>query len=178
MKKLNLILLILLLNMGVFSISSAQVTAVAVKSSADVSLEHIQSLFIYNFTKHIKWPTVKDNFTIGVFGESAIINELNSLMKDKKIDGKPIVVKSIGTPEEAGICQMVYIPKGKSKQLPALTTTVAKDVLIVTESDMIAQGAGISFFSVDAKLKFKINEEMLAKGGLQVAGNLLSLAER
>lgn len=142
-----------------------------------VSQYKVQSLFMYNFTKHIKWPNTSGSFTIGILGRSDIQSELLTAMKGKQVDGKEVEIKIISSIEEALSCQMVYVPTNKSKELPALLTAISsKDVLVVTENDLSEKGAGISFITVEDKLRFKINQEVLSKGGLQVSGGLLSLA--
>jgi hypothetical protein len=147
-------------------------------SFGQVSPQKVQSLFIYNFTKHIKWPSTGESFVIGILGKSAITEELSATMKGKTVDGKNIEVKVLSSLGEAGTCQMLYVPSGKSKELIGSIASVGKEVLVVTESDLMDKGAGISFLTVDEKLKFKINEQVLSKGGLQVTGSLLSLAAR
>jgi hypothetical protein len=143
-----------------------------------VSQYKVQSLFLYNFTKHIKWQSPTDAFKIGVFGKSDITPELMASMKGKQVEGKNIEVKVI-TAAEVASCQMVYLPASKSKELGTLLSSITnKEVLLVTEDDLSEKGAAISFLTVDEKLRFKINQDALSKNGLQVSGGLLSLALR
>lgn len=149
------------------------------KVHCQVSPYKVQSLFIYNFTKHIKWPGSSPTFTIGILGKSEMSTELSTSMKGKQVDGKAIEVKIIASPQDALNCQMVYVPASKSKEIVEVISTIGnKDVLVVTENDLSDKGAAISFLTVDEKLRFKINQDVLNKGGMQVSGGLLSLALR
>jgi hypothetical protein len=159
-------------------ITTAMLLFVSLTTFGQVSQQKVQSLFIYNFTKHIKWPSTGDSFIIGVLGKSNIIEDLSATMKGKTVDGKNIEVKILSSISEAGTCQMLYVPSGKSKELITSMASIGKEVLIVTESDLMDKGVGISFLTIDDKLKFKINEQVLSKSGLQVTGSLLSLAAR
>ncbi|HYG39482.1 MAG TPA: YfiR family protein [Cytophagales bacterium] len=148
-------------------------------SFGQISSYKAQSLFIYNFTKHIKWPSTPDVFKIGVLGKSQIFNELETTLKGKMVGGKAIQVVLITSAEEATQCQLLYVPNHKSRELASVISTInSKDVLVVTENDLSDEGAGISFVTIEAKLRFKINQDALNKGGLQVSGGLVSLALR
>ena len=148
-------------------------------SQAQITTYKGQALFIYNFTKHIKWQTSPTIFTIGVYGKSDIISELNATLKGKQIEGKAIQVIIIASVADVAQCQLVFLPGNKSRELSnILGATNAKDILIVTEHDLTEKGAAISFVTVEEKLRFRINEAALSKAGLQVSGGLLSLALR
>jgi len=136
-----------------------------------------QALFIYNFTKHIKWQLNAPVFNIGILGKSDVFIELSNNLKGKVVDSRTMEVKALNSLEEASQCQIVYLPTSRSKDLPSLLALAgAKGILIITEDDLASKGAGISFLLVEDKLRFKINEEVLVKNGLQVSGGLLSLA--
>lgn len=148
-------------------------------SFAQMSSYKAQSLFIYNFTKHIKWPSTPEVFKIGVLGKSEITDELATTLKGKLVDGKSIQIVSITSAEEATQCQLIYVPNTKSNDLTKIISSINnKDILVVTENDLSEKGAGISFVTKEEKLRFRINQEALSKSGLQVSGGLVSLALR
>ncbi len=128
---------------------------------------------MYNFTKYINWQSGGSNgHVIGVWEESSVASELQENLKNK--DG--IEVKMINSAAEAKQCQIVYLPKTKSSQLNTLVAQAGGDVLIVTEEDLAAKGASVSFVLDGSKLRFKINQGALNKAGLQASSSLLSLA--
>ena len=48
--------------------------------------EKYHSIFIYNFSKYVKWPNEKSNgeFVIGVYGSSEIVEDLKVMAESKK----------------------------------------------------------------------------------------------
>lgn len=143
------------------------------ETQAQVSTRKLEAIYMYNFTKYINWQSGGgDSHTIGVWEESEVASELQDNLKNKG----SIVVKVIKTAEEAKSCQIVYLPKTKSDQLRALVSQAGSDVLIVTEEDLAAKGASVSFVLDGSKLRFKINQGALNKAGLQASSSLLSLA--
>jgi hypothetical protein len=136
------------------------------------------TLFLYNFMKYIEWPNTDGDFIIGVVGESPVKKELEELSKIKKAKGKQIVVINIITPNDARLCNMVYIPSSESAELkPILEKIKGKAVLVVAEREGLAKkGAAISFVvDDDDALKFDINKSVLDSQSLKIAHLLLQL---
>ena len=54
-----------------------------------------QSLFIYNFTKYIKWPDSYNSgkFVIGVIGNSEVVESIKSMAASKKKSGNGAVIE-------------------------------------------------------------------------------------
>lgn len=138
-----------------------------------------QSLFIYNFAKHIKWPNAPQEYTIGVVGNSDFYKELETTLRGKQIDGSYFKVKTITSMNQVAECQIVYLPSSSSKEITSLISAVGKkEILVITENDLIEKGAGISFLFVDNKIRFRLNQSLLIKHGLQVSSGLVTLAAK
>ena len=88
------------------------------------------------------------------------------------------MVINIANPEDALVCNMIYIPTSKSAALkPMLEKVKGKSILVVAEREGLAKkGAAISFFiDDDDALKFDINKSALDSRSLKVAQMLLQL---
>lgn len=137
------------------------------------------TLFVYNFMKYIEWPEDgKEEFVVGVLGESPVYNELVALAKAKKVKGKTILLKKLSRPEEAAECHMVYIAPGKSSNIKLVNETIrSKPVLIVGEREGLAsKGAALSFVTLeDDVLKFDINKNIIEQHALKIPSSLLAL---
>ncbi len=140
-----------------------------------------QSLFIYKFTKHIFWPEnyTQNNFVIGVYGNSPIVNELNTMASLKKAaKGQKIIIKKIKSLEDISKLHMIYIVSSKSRDLMKIVEKIgSKPTLIIAErGGMARKGACINFMVMENDvLKIEINKSQLSKQKLRISQSLLKL---
>lgn len=144
--------------------------------------EKYESLFIYNFTKYIKWP---DNynpgkFTIGVLGNSEIYASLDAMVKSKGSTGSGATLEVVkyNNLNELAECNILFISEDAIENLTeAESITEGRPVLIITDTPgMASQGSIINFIEQDGKIKFELNESKAADRKLIVSSSLTSLA--
>jgi hypothetical protein len=138
------------------------------------------TLFVYNFMKYVEWPEAqsKGDFVVGIYGDSPIQKELQTLAVGKKLKGRNIVIKAIAKPEDAASCQLLYVASSKSSGIKQLKDLMKdKPVLIVGEREGLAKkGAELSFVTLeDDELKFDINKKEIETHQLKIASSLLAL---
>ncbi len=145
--------------------------------SAQMSPYKIQSLFLYNFSKHVKWENASDGpFTIGVYGSSKAIAEIKANLGNKQVWGQNIKVMEISSPEDINKCHIAYLPKsGKKSILDNIDIGSLSNTLLVTEADMMNKSAAISFVYEQSKMKFKISKEKIEQAGMKVSSSLMSI---
>jgi hypothetical protein len=135
---------------------------------------------LYNFIKYVQWPneTEPGDFVVGVLGDEKIFNTLKGWYDGKPKGTKKYVIKLLGSADEAGECQVVYVGKAKSKDFDNIKNTVAgKSVLTITDGNGLGQkGSCINFKVVDGKLKFELNQAVVTAASLKVSGQLTSMA--
>nr|WKN40267.1 YfiR family protein [Tunicatimonas sp. TK19036] len=145
---------------------------------AQTTEDKMKAVFLYSFTKYVDWSHSDDQIVIGVYGNNTVLNILQKDMKGKKVQGKDVVAKSITTPSEVQSCQVVYLPKSNSSQLSEVVSTSAKQgILVVTEENLAAQGAGISFTKQSSKLGFVLNKKVLEANQLKVMTALYNMGK-
>lgn len=155
---------------------------IAVFTTSYGQKEKYQSLFIYNFTKYIKWPDAYNNgkFVIGVIGNSNIYEALTSMASSKKktATGLVIEVKKYGAVGDIDECNILFVSENIAGDLGQIVgNTSSKPILIITDSPgMATQGSVINFVEKDGKIKFELNESRASEQGLIVSGSLTSLA--
>ena len=143
---------------------------------AQSNIYKLQSLFIYNFVKNIKWENVGEEFTIGVYGSTEALNEIEANLSAKNLNGIKFKIQSISNAEEAKKCQLVFLPKSNHNKVVMYLSQISEpNILIVTEEDLIAEGASISFEMKNSKLNFIINKKKTEESGLKVSSALLSM---
>lgn len=141
------------------------------------NLYKVQSLFLYNFSKHVKWENSgNETFTIGVYGNPDAYAEIKKNLESKSIWGKNIKVVDITSNQELNNCHLAYIPKSdKKKILNLIGSTELSNTLLVTEDDLMNDGAAISFVFEQSKMKFKISKTKIEQVGLKVSSTLISI---
>jgi hypothetical protein len=137
----------------------------------------VQSLFLYNFSKHVKWENSgNETYTIGVFGNTTAFEEIKKNLGNKMIWGNNIKVIEINSTEDLSNCHMAYIPKNNKKKILAfIGDAELANTLLVTEDDMMNDGAAISFVFEQSKMKFKISKSKIEAVGLKVSSTLMSI---
>ena len=81
--------------------------------------EKYHSIFIYNFSKYVKWPDAQSSgkFVSGVVGNSAIEKELGEMASTKQVNGQAIEVKHYNSVAEIGACHILYISASESGKI-------------------------------------------------------------
>lgn len=144
--------------------------------------EKYESLFIYNFTKYIKWPDGYNpgNFVIGVIGNSSIFESLDEMATTKKktSSGANLVVVKYQSVDAIENCNILFVSSNVLDKLAEIENhTSDKPILIVTDTPgMATKGAVINFIEQDGKIKFELNEAKARERKLVISGSLTTLA--
>ncbi|MDQ3050457.1 MAG: YfiR family protein [Bacteroidota bacterium] len=140
----------------------------------------VKAMFVYNFTKYFDWSRIasSNDFVIAVYGQSEIVQYLDEIALRKTVDGKPILIKVITSPEEVRGCQMLFIPENVSRILETFQTyPPANGLVIISESrGALNKGAHINLVNVKGKLQFELNESRMKGNGIKFAKSLSALA--
>lgn len=152
-----------------------------VSQSAWAQKEKYHSIFIYNFSKYVKWPDSKvgeGDFIIGVYGKSSITKDLKIMASAKKASGQTIRVQEFNSVKDLNACHILYISSEESGNIDQIIkATQDQPILIVTDKPGLAQkGSVINFIEVGGKIKFELNQQNADVRGLKVSGSLATLA--
>lgn len=144
---------------------------------SQASVYRIQSLFLYNFTKHIKWENTEGaTFTVGIYGNADAFQEIKVNLENKQAWGKNINVIEITSAADLNKCHIAYMPKSNKKRiLDLIDGTDLSNTLLVTEGDLMDSGAAISFVYEQSKMNFKISKTKIEQVGLKVSSSLISI---
>lgn len=144
----------------------------------------IKAAFLYNFALHVEWPasafdTSSSEILIAVLGEEDPFQGfLDNAVKDKTAQGRPIKVLHPARPENLAKCHILFVPAGQREHMKKVVEAV-KDgpVLIVGESDdSMGQGAAMSFFIEEKRVRFALSQKAIQGRGLKVGAKLLKIA--
>jgi hypothetical protein len=135
---------------------------------------------MYNFTKYIQWPEDlrTGDFLIGVYGNSAITNELERQVANKIVGSQKIVVKRINSAIEGEKCHILFIPSSESTSFEPLQNALkSKPVLVVTEKEgFCKKGSIINFVHQEGRMRFELNQNAALGAGLKVSSQLSNMA--
>ncbi len=167
------------LNLKFMALTAVFIAVIGISGafSQETNVYRIQSLFLYNFTKHVKWENAEGStFTIGIYGNLVAYNEIRDNLGEKTVWGKKVNVIQINSPEELSKCHIAYMPKSnKKKVVDLISASTTSNTLIVTEDDLVSDGAAISFVFLDQKMNFKISKDKIEQSGMKVSSSLLSI---
>lgn len=140
-------------------------------SYSQASISEAQSIFIYNFTRLIEWPSDRStgNFIIGVYGSLEVFTDLKNYTTGKTVGSQSIEIKKINTPDDISGLHILFVAFGKTKDLPAIYTKIGEtSTLIVSEKNgALEQGASINFVIIEDKLKYEFKAANAKKIGLK-----------
>lgn len=164
----------------IFFVMATLFMAAPLKQHAQSLNYKAYSLYVYNFMKYIEWPDSygKNDFIIGVLGDSPVLKELETMATLKKINGRKIVVKKFSTPEECADCHLLYVSSSRASSIKLLRESFRdKATLIVGEREGLARkGAAMSFVTLeDDLLKFDINKTEIERHNLKISIALVTL---
>lgn len=158
--------------------------AYADSADAEISKEYqVKAAFLYNIPKFVEWPAGSfnndsDPVVIGVFGKSPFGDQLNVIVRDRKINGRDIVVKQVNSAEEIKATHLLFFSINDDRQFSVIQAAIRDSpVLTVGESASFAAAGGIiNFVLLGDKVRFEINMASAERAGLKVSAQLQKLA--
>jgi hypothetical protein len=144
------------------------------------SIPKAQTLFIYNFSRLIEWPSTyrTGNFVIGILGTADIAAELEVYTKGKKVGTQNIEVIRYKAPSEIQNCHILFIPFSRTKQISEVLAAMnSKSTLIITEkTGALDEGSAINFVIMNDKMKFELKPENANKYGIKFSSKLQEMS--
>jgi len=143
----------------------------------------VKALFLLNFARYVEWPAVapgeKNDIVIGVLGDGKL-GEMAGFVKGKSVDGRPVSMRQVQTPEEYEKCHMLFfVASEKARFSEILAGIKTKPVLTVGESDrFLDQGGVINFVKKDERIRLEINLTAARNAKLKISSKLLNVADR
>jgi hypothetical protein len=144
----------------------------------------VKAAFLYNFLKFVDWPdsafiNSDAPYVIGVLGQDPFENYLDQITKDKKVKGRPIVIKRFKRYQQLKECHILFFSYSEESRYRRVLADIGnKSVLTVGDTDVfIKDGGMIRFFMTDNKVRFEINLTATKNSNLKLSSKLLQLAK-
>lgn len=143
----------------------------------------IKAAFVLNFAKFLEWPESRfasdeQPIAIGVIGSAPLAAELESIVKDRKVQGRSVLVRSANSSDEVRDVHLLFVGAGQSAAFATVKATAeTSGVLTVGESpEFQAAGGMITFLIEGDKVRFAINVGSAEQAHLKISAQLQQLA--
>lgn len=142
----------------------------------------VEAAFLYNFAKFVEWPQDAAGaapITFCVLGDEAVYSALVESLAGKTINGRALIARQIGRPQEGLRCQIAFIGWAERKQLASVLDVLAgSPVLTIADFESFARRGGmIQLIKEGNKFRFAINLGAANRHGFHISSKLLRLAE-
>ena len=164
---------ICLVTVGIF----ASVSAYGDSTPADQAL--VKAAFLFNFAKFVEWPANSSKpLAFCVIGDDRMAAYLQAGIAGKSIESRSLTVRNRPDLTQLDLCSVIYIGPTEKKVVTQVAQLVAgKQILTVSEfSELGSQGAVISFFLDDERVRFEVNLGAVRQAGVKLSSKLLALA--
>ncbi|HWF19874.1 MAG TPA: YfiR family protein [Verrucomicrobiae bacterium] len=145
----------------------------------------VKAAFLYNFAKFVKWPEsafaqTNSPIKIGILGEDPFGGNLDLAIKGKTINGHPLSVIELSSPDEMKNFQIIFVCRKPKRNLVATLAHLNNaSVLTVSETDDFLKAGGmIKFVMENARVRFEINDSAATRSGLTISSKLLNVARK
>jgi len=156
---------------------------VSVDAATSVKEAQIKAAFLYNFTKFVEWPDASfaapgEPLIVGLFGESLLQQELEMTVRDRRVNGRAILVKRVVTALEASAVHVLFVEADEEARFGEVWSRLAdRNVLLVGESpEFLKRGGCIRLVLDEQRLRFEINASAAERARLRISSQLQKLA--
>jgi hypothetical protein len=143
----------------------------------------VKATYLFNFGRFVKWPATVpagkgDSFAVCVLGQDPFGPILDSTLAGETLDGKPVVLRRISKPQDAGECRILFISSAEEKHLKEILLALDESgVLTVSDMrDFTRRGGMIQFLLEGDRVRFEINLSSAETARLVLSSDLLKVA--
>lgn len=140
----------------------------------------VKAALLLNFAKFVDWPPPSTPyFIVGVLGGDPFNFSLDQVMREKAVNGRPIMIRRVTQTEDATFCDLLFVSASERKRVAQVLAAVAhRPVLTVSDLSGFTAGGGIiQFYEEDGRIRFEVNLEAAQHAGLRIHAQLLRLAK-
>jgi hypothetical protein len=155
------------------------------QTEARVTEVRIKAAFLYKFGEFVQWPPSAfagsgSSFVIGIMGAEDVASELERVVPDRRVQGRPIAVRRLRRGDSLGGIHVLFVAQAESARLAEILAGArGQAILTVTESDnALSTGSMINFVPVDDKIRFDIALPPAERGQLKISSRLLAVARK
>ncbi|HEX7249831.1 MAG TPA: YfiR family protein [Burkholderiales bacterium] len=146
----------------------------------------IKAAFLYKFGSFIDWPPAAfpspaAPFEIGVVGADALAAELERVVSERTVQGRPVLVRRLGRGDSLAGLHALFVGRSEGGRLgEILEGAKGRPLLVVTDSPEGAPppGSMINFVAENDRLRFDVALPAAEQSGLRISSRLLAVARK
>jgi hypothetical protein len=140
----------------------------------------VKAAFLFNFAKFVAWPDAPGQpLVIGIVGDDPFGPALDTAVRGKSVNNRPLEVRRLGPGGDVSGCQIVYVGDSERRQLHEVLRRVGNGILTVGETPHFLRDGGVIRFLLDGnRVRFQINAGAAEQRGLKIHSQLMSLAAK
>jgi hypothetical protein len=142
----------------------------------------LKAVFIYNFAKFTHWPVetlTKDTHSLQIcsIGNDELANTLARL-HGMTLKDHPVNIKHKEVNSNLDTCHVLYLANSlQHKAIEIADSLNDTPILTISELPGFAEAGGmIELYQSDARIRFKVNLQVIRNAGLDLSSQLLKLA--
>lgn len=152
-------------------------------AEAEFSQYALQAAYIFKFGGFVEWPKASfaapdSPLVLCVQGTGPLGDDFEKGLAGKAIGPRPLAIRRVKAASRDAGCHIYFIASSDAKQAQSsLEALHGAPVLTVTDASAPGnQGEIIHFVISDDRVRFSIDNDVAATGGLAISSRLLSLA--
>ena len=146
--------------------------------ASDTELQ-LKAVYLGRFASYVQWPRQEPSvFDITLLGVHPLSEKLTALYADKRIQGKPVRIRTVAGVENIGTPDVLFValPTVAARQA-AIAHAQSNGILTISDTKGFAELGGIIQITfVEQNVQIKINYDAAVKTGLHIGAPLLSIA--
>lgn len=147
--------------------------------------EHrIKAVFLYRFTQFVEWPaesfaTATSPLVLQIVGPDPFGAYLDEVVQGEMVDSHPIIVKRAARLDDIVDCHVLFLSvPGAGDFEKRLANLKRRRILTVSDTkDFTQHGGMIHFFTLNGRIRLRVNMQAVRDADLNLSSKLLRLAE-
>ena len=151
----------------------------ATPARAQGDLEYsVKANYLVRFTAFVTWPpsafaSPQAPVVICVAGRDPFGRSLEAAARSQTAHGRRVAIRRLGDPSAVAGCHIVYVGRDGGA---ALGGAVGRPAMVVTDQSVGPERGAVHFVVAEGRVRFHIDQQQAARGGLGVSSRLLNLA--
>lgn len=142
----------------------------------------VKAAMIYNIARFVQWPRQPgdgNQFSICALGDGEVAEALPAL-ESKQLHGRDVVFTTVRRDADLTRCNVVYLAPNQALRLAAVSDVLARgNMAVLTIADapnFIALGGMVQLVIQHGRPRFRIDQRVAERSGLDINAKLLQLA--